>query len=439
MCANRDPSTMPRWVTLSASQSSSSPSSRSISDLGEVDLTLIGSLSKRKAALPPAGSQRPLKFPRTDTSHHPGRSMNEVEATSRTQGPFESRANPTSPKKRKVLLTRNRELLHSLSKSGSGNLKRNNTLSQLRNAGLGSEATQTRSQGNSREIIVLSDDDDDTPPPGNASNPIILDSDDEADHILTERVPSVQPLLDGSRFTPRRKNTQPRTPPGTSGTGDEVCDAESPSTQEAPLSPHSDVHSVQAVPSVVNGNADQMPLPVQDSSEIQDKLPNTVSENMRVALFPVVSPISLKLRNKGISDRVVMARISSSPNRRHDPPVDASTDSSFVPARGTLHSGPSGSPKDFLRVTTAEPVSPLRPARSVEKQVDSRSKEATTPLRASSSRNIISSTLVSLARNMSIRTSPTPSSVAGRSNSEMSVDPAIITRDNVSSTIGEPF
>jgi hypothetical protein len=139
MCANRDPSTMPRWVTLSgrctpcfarshsltssvfvASQSSSSPSSRSISDLGEVDLTLIGSLSKRKAALPPAGSQRPLKFPRTDTSHHPGRSMNEVEATSRTQGPFESRANPTSPKKRKVLLTRNRELLHSLSKSGSG-------------------------------------------------------------------------------------------------------------------------------------------------------------------------------------------------------------------------------------------------------------------------------------------------------------------------------
>lgn len=139
MCANREPSTIPRWEILSGkctsyfarshsltssafvvSQSSSSPSSRSISDLGEVDLTLIGSLSKRKAALSPAGPQRPLKFPRTDTSHRPGRSMNEAEAITRTQGAFESRESPTSPKKRKVLLTRNRELLHSLARPGSG-------------------------------------------------------------------------------------------------------------------------------------------------------------------------------------------------------------------------------------------------------------------------------------------------------------------------------
>ncbi|KAI0000465.1 hypothetical protein BJV77DRAFT_389953 [Russula vinacea] len=143
MCANREPSTIPRWEILSVSQSSSSPSSRSISDLGEVDLTLIGSLSKRKAALSPAGPQRPLKFPRTDTSHRPGRSMNEAEAITRTQGAFESRESPTSPKKRKVLLTRNRELLHSLARPGSDNLKRNN-ISRSRNTGLGSEGKVSR-------------------------------------------------------------------------------------------------------------------------------------------------------------------------------------------------------------------------------------------------------------------------------------------------------
>lgn len=303
--------------------------------------------------------------------------------------------------------------------------------------------------------MLLSD--DDTPPPGDASNPIVLDSDDEADHLLAERAPSVQQSL----VPPRRKNTQPRspsgsnylarsqasqyrTPPGASSTGDELCDAESPSTQGAPLSPQSDVHSVQAVPSTVNANAGQMPLPIQDSSEIQDKMSNAVSENMREALSPVapsLSPISPKSRNKGISDRVAMARMSSSPNRGHDPPVDASTDSSFVPVRGTLYSGPSGSSKDFFRVTIAEPASPLRPSRGVEKQVDARPKEATTSLRADLSRNITSSTLVSLARKMSIRTSPTPSSVAGRSYIEMDTsDDHTIPRDSISlAPIGEPF
>jgi hypothetical protein len=297
--------------------------------------------------------------------------------------------------------------------------------------------------------------DDDTPPPGDESNPIVLDSDDEAEPILAERVPSVQPLLNASQSTPQRRKIQPGSPsgsnhlarphasqrrpsPGASNTGDEFRDTESPSIQRAPLSPHSDMHSVQAVPSVVNANADQMPLPIQDSSEIQDKMPNTVSENMREALSPVassLSPMSPKLRSKGNSDRLAMARISSSPNRGHDPPVDASADSSFVPVRGTPRSGSSGL---CLRVTTAEPASPSRPSRDIEKQGD-RSKEARTSLRATSSRNITSSTLVSLARNMSIRT-PTPSSVAGRSYLEMSDDPTITTRGSVSSApTGEPF
>lgn len=107
----------------SASQSSSSPSSsKVVSDL-EGDLAIIGPLSKRKANLSPAGSQRAQKFARTDTSHRPGRSMKATEATSRTQGAFERRASTTSPisvKNRKELLAPNREFLRPLPKPGSG-------------------------------------------------------------------------------------------------------------------------------------------------------------------------------------------------------------------------------------------------------------------------------------------------------------------------------
>jgi hypothetical protein len=107
----------------SASQSSSPSSSKVVSDLEDVDLAIIGSLSKRKAGLSPAGSQRPQKFARTDTSHRPGRSLKATEATSRTQGAFEPRASTTSPrrvKKRKGLLAPNREFLRPLPKPGSG-------------------------------------------------------------------------------------------------------------------------------------------------------------------------------------------------------------------------------------------------------------------------------------------------------------------------------
>jgi hypothetical protein len=144
MCAHHESSTIPRWeilpgkcasrsvrgysfLTPSAflvSQSSSSSSNRSPSDLEGVDIAVIGSLSKRKAALLPAGSQRTQKVARTDTTHRPGRSMKETEATSRTQGAFESRASTTSPiakkKRRRVSLMQNRELMRSILKPGPG-------------------------------------------------------------------------------------------------------------------------------------------------------------------------------------------------------------------------------------------------------------------------------------------------------------------------------
>ncbi len=137
MCAHREPSKTTRWEVISGkcascivrgyistsstfvdSQSSSQSSGRSPSDSESMDLAVIGSSYKRKAALPAMGyHQRPPKIARTDTSHHPGRSMDETEATPRTRATFELRSTTTSPistkkKRRKVLLPQNREALH---------------------------------------------------------------------------------------------------------------------------------------------------------------------------------------------------------------------------------------------------------------------------------------------------------------------------------------
>jgi hypothetical protein len=303
------------------------------------------------------------------------------------------------------------------------------------------------------EIIELLSDTD-SPPPGDANNPIVLDSEDEAD----QRGSSFYPLLEVSQFTPRRKNIHPDPPsgsnhlarshtshsssPDTSNTGDEFRDAESSSVQRASLPPQSE-HSIDQS-SVVNDKTYQTPLPIQDSSEIQDKTPNGVSENTREASPPVTvpsspSPMSPKSRNKGMFDQLAISRISSSPNRSHLPPVDASASSSFVPVRGTLYGGRSGLWKGFFRVTTAGPASPSKPSRDIDKEEgDTRSKEASTPRRANSPRKITQTTLVSLAQNMSIRSSPTSPSVDGR-GLEISDDPTITTLESVSSAvIGKP-
>jgi hypothetical protein len=105
----------------------SSPSSQSNhtspSDSERTDQAPINTLSKRKATLPPPGSQRPHKSARTDASHSPGRAATHSWAAKRTQDAFGSgtgAASPPTRKKRKVLLTRNGELLHSLRKLKSG-------------------------------------------------------------------------------------------------------------------------------------------------------------------------------------------------------------------------------------------------------------------------------------------------------------------------------
>ncbi|KAI0302569.1 hypothetical protein BC826DRAFT_421263 [Russula brevipes] len=122
MCANREPSAIPTWEVLLDSQPSSPSGSRNSSD-SERAAGLSSLNNKRKAALPPATSLRPQKFARKETSRHPGMTVTEPEAVSRTKGafrPLPSAASPITTKKKKVQLTRNRELLHSLLKPGSG-------------------------------------------------------------------------------------------------------------------------------------------------------------------------------------------------------------------------------------------------------------------------------------------------------------------------------
>jgi len=144
------------------------------------------------------------------------------------------------------------------------------------------------------------------------------------------------------------------------------------------------------------------------------------------------SPMSPKSPNKGVSPRLAIARLFPSPNRDHNHLADDSADPSHVPVRGTLYSGPSGLWKDFFKVATSEPASPAGPSRGVEKRDDGQPKKVPTPSRAYST-----STLVSLARKMSIRTSPTRPTFTGRDNSDR---PTITGNDGVSSAAaGELF
>ncbi|KAI0001377.1 hypothetical protein BJV74DRAFT_95738 [Russula compacta] len=481
MGAHRGPSIIPRWETLSDPKSSSPSRSGGSSDSEDVDLSPITPISKRKATVPPVGSLRPQKSARPDTSRLPGMTVTETEESPRMQSAFVSRASVASPitKKRKVLLTRNHELLHSLLKPGSGNTRQNNVRSSPRNAGLSSAATQLHRPGNGREIIELLSDVDDAPL-GNASNPIVLDSEDEAEPILSERASTNPPVLDAPQSISRLKNLQPTSPsgltrsraswsgslPDVSNTRDENMlalgetfppsenvtiaklpsprqfrETDSSSTQILLHSPYSDMHTADQPPAM-DDNTDQMPSPSQNSSEVQDNVPNTVSEPMRGKLSPIpssLSPTSSKLRSQRISYRLAMARISSSPSRGHDLSADAS-DSSHVPVRGTLYSGPSGLWKDFFRVATSEPGSPSVPSRGVEKQSNAQPEDASSIPCVNSSCDISSSTLVTLAQNMSIRTSPRLSTVAGRVSLEISDNPTITTDDSASSlAAGEPF
>ena len=336
--------------------------------------------------------------------------------------------------------------------------------------------------------------DDGTQPPGNESNPIVLDSDsdDEADFTPVQRGTAVPPLLNASRPISQRKELQPvspsgsdhsarshasqsRSPPGVATTGDEnvlaesetstseneIVDklqsplqlrgTESPSTQTKPPLPDSDLPSVEPIDQLpaTNVNSDRVASPVQNGSEVRDKVPNIVSEpTCGGSSSPVASPspslVDSETQNMETSPhRPAMTHLPSSPNRGHDLPTDALKNSSPVRVRGTLYSGPSGLWKDFFRVATGEQVSPSRPSRSAkaEEQGDTtRPKGGSNTPRVNSPRNVSSSTLVSLTRNMSIGASPTRSTVVARDSPEIPDDLMVTTPDGVSSlTSGEFF
>jgi hypothetical protein len=328
---------------------------------------------------------------------------------------------------------------------------------------------------------VLSSDDD-TPPSGNASNPIVLDSDDEAEPTPAGRVTTVPPLLEASRYMSHPNSPHPISPSGSkylarshasqsgspsiSSTGDEsvlaVCkavtrpenvtadkmpplrqfgDTESPSAHIAPQPPHADMHTAKAVNQlpVANADIDQMPSSTQNGSEVLDKVPNAALEPMREGRSPVAASLSSmnpKPCDEEFSHRLAMVRMSSSPNRGHDLPAD-SWNSSDVPIRATLYSGPSGSSKD----STDEPASPSGPSHGLAEQGDAQPlKDASTSLPDKSSGDTSSLTLVTLARNLSIRASPALSAVARGNSLDTSDNPAVATHDAVSSAaLGTPF
>ena len=331
----------------------------------------------------------------------------------------------------------------------------------------------------------------DTPSPGDAkNNPIVLDSDDEAGPIpiSTQRDTTITSSSNPSQSISQRKNLQQvspsgsnhsarchdsqsrNSPPAVSDTRDENVPAvreattseheiteeppppmqshitEPPSTPTTPLLPHPDLQSVEPAvdePPTANINTDQMPSPIQNGSEVCDNVPNTVSGSMcggpsRVGSSSS-SPISPKSRNMEISPRTAVAHNPSSPNRGHDLQTNSSANASPIRVRGTLFSGPSGLWKNYFRAATGEKASPSRPSRAIGDQGDARPKEGSDNPPINSPRNVSSSTLVSLTRNMSIRTSPTRSAVASRDTPETPDDIAIATPGSVSSVTSGEF
>lgn len=334
--------------------------------------------------------------------------------------------------------------------------------------------------------MLLSD--DDTPAPGNASNPIVLESDNEADPTPAQQGgTTAPPSSDSSRSMSQHEDLHPAPPSSsnhshssqsrgsppviantrnentpavreTSTSEEEIPDnlpspmqsrgTESPSSETALFLPPSDLDSVKPIDELpaLGANTDRMSSPIEDGSDVCDKVPGRGSGPMRRGSPPVpssVSPISPKPQNMEIShesDESATEHIVSSPNRGHDLPTNASANVSPVRVRGTLYSGPSGLWKDFYRVVAGEQASPSRSSRSIGDQDDTRSKTDLNTPRANSPGNASSSALVSLARNMSISTSPKRSAVAARDSPETTDELTITTPDSVSSvTAGEFF
>ncbi|KAH8995629.1 hypothetical protein EDB92DRAFT_148434 [Lactarius akahatsu] len=448
MCAYRDASA-PRWEILSDSPSSSAQNNED-SESERVGRAANYSLPKRRAALPPA--ERPQKFARTDTSRRPG--MPSVESgvpSSTLKTVLESRPSTVSPSvvkraKKKVVLTRNRELIHSLLKLASPSTS-NGVPPRTRNTGTRSKDVQVKLPGNPREVIVLSSDDD---TPGHASNPIVLESDDEVEPHPKERVPAITPFLDTARSTSSPDNSHLRSPTSLAGPrspqrgssppmsseseesvlavlttaqGDSVVEEMSPvpgqsfkakTPEQPPPSPQPSMHSVMRVDSpspstslTVRAKVKTQPRPQSPGYDPNDEGELPSGPPLSPSLVESVPQIG----GTSHSPTTAHVSVSSSPSRRRDTPAGAPTGSPPVPVRGTLYSGPLGLWKNFYKAATDKPVSAPGSSRDILPHSEERVKKRSGTLRAGSPSKIVSLNHPSLLWKKPVGTNPAQSSV----------------------------
>ncbi|KAI0268603.1 hypothetical protein BC834DRAFT_645051 [Gloeopeniophorella convolvens] len=194
MSARRGSSTAPAWATLSAPRSSSPSSNGNTSDMESDDPTgPSNSVPKRKAGLPPDGPPRPSKSSRTETTRHPGRPAATPPHSHRHSGaePHAGSALYGSVRPRKkVPLRQDGPSYATKYTPQSGKARKSDMALSSRRRVTGSSipgAAQTRSSGKQREVIEISSDDGGVVL-GDADNPIVLDSDDDAPRTSTEQV-----------------------------------------------------------------------------------------------------------------------------------------------------------------------------------------------------------------------------------------------------------
>lgn len=470
MCAYRDAS-VPQWEILSDSLSSSAQSNEG-SESERMGRAVNYPLPKRKAALPPV--ERPQKFARTDTSRRPGMPSVEPRAPSNLSNVLESRPSAASPSdmkrgKKKVVLTRRRELVHSLLRLAPAAGTSNGVPSRPRDAGTHSEVKRL---GNPRDVIVLSSDDD-TPSFGNASNPIVLDSDDEAESRPKAHVPAVASFLDavqsmsppsnshmksstrsevlaGPHSSPQRGSSPPMSSESEDGVlavlttahGDNAVKEMSPlpgqtykaTTPEQPLPPpHPNTHPVMRVDSpspsthLITVEAKAKIQPTPQSPEYHPKAEVTTPQPEGERPSPLLSPSLMnsvpQIDGTSHSSTTTHVSVFSSPSRQRETPAGSPAGSPHVTVRGTLYSGPSGLWKNFFQAATAKPVSAPGSPRDILPQKEEQLKERSRALRAELPGNVVSLTRASLPSENPVGIKPGVVEPDSPGSSENSVTP----------------
>jgi hypothetical protein len=287
---------------------------------------------------------------------------------------------------------------------------------------------------NPREVIVLSSDDD-TRSVGNASNPIVLDSDDEAEPSPKARAYAVTSFLDAVQnkslksptrsifladpHSPQRGSSPPMSSESeesvlaalTTTQGDNMVNEMSPSpeqsckakTPERPPSRSPSTNSVMRVDSPspstdLMTKAKTQPPPqspkYDPTAETPAKRPFTTPrpESERPSGPPLSSsPMNPVPRIGGTSHSPTSPHVSvsSSPGRQRETAV-ASASSPTV--RGTLYSGPSGLWKNFFKATIAKPVSAPRSPPDILPQWKERPKKRSGAMRAELPNDVVSLT-----------------------------------------------